>query len=127
MGFTVYPKEGEPFKVRLLGRLVFTADDLKVFNDQNAETRYSYLSMKNIAAIVPDNPGRADDSILFHVYLRGRETPLEVSAHAFKTTEPPSVRFYWKFQGRDEEIRNTYVALSEVVAVVPADPSAVIW
>lgn len=124
MSFTVYPKEGEPFKLQI-PRLVFSEEGLKVYNDRNAESDYGLLSMENIAAILPDNPVKANDPILFHVYLKRREKPLHVFAHTFKADEPPSVRFYWL--GSDEEIRNTYVALSEVVAIAPAEFSTVDW
>jgi hypothetical protein len=127
MAFTVYPKEGEPFELDLRGRLAFNEDGLKVISSHGAESSYIYLSMKNIAAILPGAQGTADAPILFHVYLKGKETPLVVSAHAFNTKESPSIRFYWNRRGRDEEVKDIYVALSEVVAILPADPSEVVW
>jgi hypothetical protein len=126
MRFIVYPKEGEPFRVNL-PRFEFSEDGFKVYGDQNAATDFAFLSLENVAAIIPENQAQASAAVLFHVYLKRRKKPLEVSAHTFKTDKPPSVRFYWRFQNRDEEIKNTYVALTEVVAVVPADPSAVAW
>jgi hypothetical protein len=126
MRFNVYPKEGEPFKVNL-PRFEFNEDGFKVYGTQNAATDFAFLSLENVAAMIPENQGQAEGAVLFHVYLKRRKKPLDVFAHNFKTDQPPSVRFYWKFSGRDEEISNTYVALSEVVAVVPADPAAVAW
>lgn len=124
MSFTVYPKEGKPYKLRF-PRLVIHPDKLEVYNEYNAESKYGFLSMQNIAAIIPDKPGAAAEPIHFHIYLKRREKPLSVFAHTFKADEPPSVRFYWRTS--EEEIRNTYVALSEVVSIVPADFEAVIW
>jgi len=122
----VYPKEGESFELQI-PRFEFDEDGFKVYGTQNAVTDYAFLSIDNVAAIIPENPAKAVAPIPFHIYLKRRREPLEVSAHGFTTDKPPSVRFYWKFQDRDEEIKNTYVALSEVVAVLPADPSSVIW
>lgn len=126
MKFNVYPKEGDPFEVQL-PRLEFDEDGFTVYGTQNAASGYAFLSMENVAAIIPERQGQADNPMRFHVYLKRRDEPLEVFAHSFKTDEPPSVRFYWTFQGRAEKIRDTYVALSEVVAVVPAEPSSVAW
>lgn len=126
MSFIVYPKEGEPFPLKI-PRLVINENKLNVYNDRNAESNYGFLSMDNIAAILPDNLGEAESAIIFNLYLKDKKEPLKVSAHTFKANEPPSVRFYWRYGDREEEIRDLYVALSEVVAIVPADFSAVIW
>jgi hypothetical protein len=126
MRFIVYPKEGKLFELDV-PRFEFNEDGFKVYGTHNAATDFAFLSLENVAAIIPENQGQATGPILFHVHLKHREKPLDVFAHTFKTDEPPSVRFYWRFQTRDEEIKNTYVALSEVVAVVPADPEAVAW
>jgi hypothetical protein len=120
---TIYPKKGEPFTLEI-PRFTFSENGFSLYDSAREISKDGFLSFENIAAIVPQGQSeiRRDD-ILFHVYLRNREKPLEIAATAVNTDEPPSVKFYTQYYGSGGNalIEHVYVALSEVVAIIPSN------
>jgi predicted 3-demethylubiquinone-9 3-methyltransferase (glyoxalase superfamily) len=117
--FTVYLKKGEPLTLEFR-RFTFDANGFTVFDSYNdAVPNLAFLSIDHIAAIIPEEQRESDSR--FKVILRNGQS-FEVVAEVFKTDQPPSVRFCWQqYSHRQEEIQNIYVALSEVVAVMPVN------
>jgi hypothetical protein len=122
--FNVYPKkDADKIQVELrsfefkdgaftLYSLIYSMNTLDV---------KQYVSIDNVAAVIPEPTPSYEDSHSFLVYLQGRKNPVQVYAAFFKCDTPPSVMFYWSERDRDDGklIKNIYVALSEVVAILP--------
>lgn len=104
-----------------------------LYNDHDKESRAGYLSLDNIAAVIPENPpvwhrsslDYDDKSLPFCVYLKDRPStePIQIPAFICDTSQPPSVQFFWKIfnvnKFQDQLIPNIYIAISEVVAIMP--------
>ena len=123
--FTVYPKKGEAFTIKCEH---FEVKDSKfiLFNDSYEASSEGFLSFDRVAAIMPE---RQDDkyAICFDVYLKDRQSPLQVFAHAFDIETGPSILFCRQdkdIRGKvmhTDPIETVYIAVSEVVAIMPAD------
>lgn len=130
--FIIYPKEGEILTLDLEyfqfkeGRLLLHDENPR--DDKPA----GFLSLENIAAVVPQSRNYRSnlqlDPITFRVYLKNRpvDEPLTVQADTCDSTKPPSLVFCVKGYNNNEiqdfPLRDVYVALAEVVAVVPGLP-----
>jgi hypothetical protein len=122
--FTVYPKEGKEFTIEC-DHFEVRDGQFILFNDARQESNEGFLSVAQIAAIMPE---RQDEkyAIRFEVYLRDKP-PIPVFAHAFDLTQGPGV----KFSRQEKDMRGAvinewpldgiYIALSELVAIVPSD------
>jgi hypothetical protein len=112
--FTVYLKDGGRFQLQCGG---FTFKDAKfTINDsRNSPALDTYLLFDSVAAIIPDPE---EETGGFIIYLKGKDTvSLKVVADQFGNTQEPSLRFYTFPQ---IEVKNVYIASSEVVAIIPA-------
>ncbi len=122
--FNVYPKRGEMFSLEC-SHFEFDENSFTLYDEGRSISKEGFLSFDNVAAILPadtPNPERAE--LIFKVYLKNRPQPLEVTAYSFKTDQPPSVQFFRRvYYGDNPEvlIDYVYVALSEVVAIIPSD------
>jgi len=115
--FTAYLKKGEPLTLEFR-RFTFDSNGFTVYDSYNeAVPNRAFLSSDHIAAIIPEEQRESDSR--FKVTLRNGQS-FEVVAEIFNIDQPPSVRFCWQqYSHRQEEIQNIYVALSEVVAIMP--------
>ncbi len=127
--FNIYPKDGEKF-ILTFHRFELAAhgESFTLFNDDDQQTGDAFLSLDNMAAIVPEE--QPQNTKCFSVHLRNKE-PFPVYAEEFKENEP-TVDFYAEreppFDLRDmvsvsvpstrSPIKNVYVALSEVIAII---------
>lgn len=124
--FRVYPKNGEMLLLEWRN-FEFNENSFTLYDSGNFPSKEGFLSFDNVAAILPEEQSRPrPEAITFRVYLKNRKEPLEIAAHALDAEQPPSVKFYWQLQSGGGEIENTeipeiYVALSEVVAIIPSD------
>lgn len=121
----VYPKKGDMFALECY-RFEYDESGFRLYDDGNSLSKEGFLSFEHVAAILPETQSQVKNAIQFQVYLKGRKEPLEVMANAFDLERQPSVRFYAKdiFYGskpNDVEIQGLYIAISEVVAIVPSD------
>lgn len=123
----IYPKHGPSFTVEIFG-VEYTDDGLVLIDANNKPSQYGFLSLTNIAAIVPDEAIDGPTQPHLEVFLQGRDPedenhPISIAAHVFDLDDPPSVRFYRLIDADPpkprEIIPNLYVAISEVVAIVP--------
>lgn len=120
--FNVYPKRGESFAIGCK-RFSFESDHFVVYDSADEPSDNGFLSFENIAAIcIADQwRPRLDDVRSFQIYLKGRTEPIVIFAHYFKTDALQGVGFFWiNIRGEDVKIENIYIALSEVVAILPA-------
>jgi hypothetical protein len=131
--FRVYPKdpkESEPFSLSFQ-RFELKGDRFILYNSRDEESAEGFLSIANIAAIIPEkqmaqNRSYPNTPITFSVYLKDRAAPIDVLAHAF-TTDEQSVTFLEQRKSmvgivQDEwPINEVYVATSELIAVLPSD------
>ncbi len=123
--FIIYPKKDEPFTVEFK-RFELKENGFILYDDADKESKDGFLSVANVAAIIPEQQ-REKDMICFHVYLRNRPEPIEVFAHALDEVQEPSVSF--KYQQKDImdkvynewSVDNIYISPSEVVAICPSD------
>jgi len=123
--FNVYPKKGDMFAIECY-RFEYDENGFRLYDDGNSLSNEGFLSFEHVAAILPEKQSQAKNLIHFQVYLKGRKEPLEVMANAFNLEQRPSVRFYAKgvflnSAPTDVEIQYLYIAISEVVAVIPSD------
>jgi hypothetical protein len=131
--FKVYPKKGEIFTVQF-DRFELKEKRFVLYNDVGREVsdNEGFLSFDNVAAILPDKQ-TAKGRIRFLIYLKGQrgephsELPafLEVYADAFEIG--PNISFKWQQKDmlgklfKEGSIEGIYIALSEVVAIMPSD------
>ncbi|SRR6266496_284502 len=126
----IYPKRGRSFTVEVAG-VEYTDTAFVLINANSDPSEMGFISMNNVAAIVPEAP--IDYGLLqnhyFKVYLQGRDSeeeedhPISIGAHLFDLEDPPSVRFYrvCETPAPPEILPNIYVAISEVVAILPSN------
>lgn len=101
-------------------RFEFDENRFTLFDQDNNEVKdMAYLSLSSVAAIIPEKQD-GDALSCFKVYLKGRKDPVEVNADNFDVSQKPSVLFYWSGWQPPHLIKGVYVALSEVVAILPA-------
>jgi hypothetical protein len=115
--FRVYLKKGGSITLEFR-RFEIDGNRFTIYDSSDfAAQEEAYLSFDNIAAIMPENQPESDAR--FKVYLKGGES-FEVSATHFKTDEARGIKFYrQRYPRNGEEIKNVYVALSEVIAIMP--------
>lgn len=126
--FKIYPKEGKMFTLEFC-RFELNGEQFTLYNEADKPTSDGFLSHLNVAAIVPEHIHKRNhshlfpDAVDFRVYLKSSET-FEINADSCDITHPSSVKFFSKlyFDDRiqDIEVPNVYVALSEVVAIMPS-------
>jgi hypothetical protein len=125
--FTIYPKEGESFTAEIYKlEPAATGEAFALYDDSDTLTSEGYLSFENIAAVIPEGLKEQQGDVCFLVYLKNRKEPFKVYAHAFDPDEPFLV---FKRQSKDAlrvsyqewRIDGLFFALSEVIAVLPAD------
>lgn len=129
--FDIYPKKGDKFALEF-HHFELRASEFVLYNDLHKESRAGYVSLENIAAVIPANLPEIRsrlhydaEPITFCVYLKGRkpEDPIQITAFVCDASQPPSVKFFWKLfnvnKFEDQLLPNIYVATSEVVAIMP--------
>jgi hypothetical protein len=125
--FNIYPKDGEMFQAQIYKlELNKKRDGFILYADDAKPSKECYLPFEKIAAVVPESLREEPGDICFLVYLKDQTTPLKIYASAFDALEPTLVfkRHQKDIRGNphDEyELDEIYIALSEVVAVLPAD------
>jgi hypothetical protein len=129
MKFNVYPKEGDMLTLELQ-RFEVKEDGFILYTVADQVSKDRFLSLDNVAAILPEDQSQykpeypSGEPITFHIYLKKQSQRLEIIAHSFKIDQPSSIRFYWRAFAdsgiEEQENRNIYLALSEVVAVIPS-------
>ena len=131
--FHIYPKKGEKLTLAF-DRFELREDQFVLYNDHDKESHAGFLSFANIAAILPDrlpDAGRIGitedtEPTEFLIYLKGRSLTDLIHIHAFNcdVSQPPSVKLSWKVfnQNKYEDyvMTNIYIAISEVVAIMPS-------
>lgn len=106
--------------------------ELVLYGEFGTGLKDGFLSFENIAAIIPDNlPSKRShimgirDPIPFRLHLKKKPEPLEIIADSWDSTDR-GVKFFMKMFGSDQiidhELPNLYIALSEVVAIIPQWP-----
>jgi len=123
--YNIYSKKGDMFALECY-RFEYDESGFTLYDDGNSQSKEGFLSFEHVAAILPEKQSQVKNAVHFEIYLKGRKDPLEVMAHAFNLEQPPSVRFYVRdvFVGSDPndvEIQGIYIAISEIVAIIPAD------
>jgi hypothetical protein len=123
--FDVYPKEGAMFTVEMTS-FELQDDKFVLFDEGRKPSSEGFLSFDAVAAIIPQTQ-RGKNVICFDIRLKGFEKPAQVFATAFDLSNGVTVRFLYRqhdIMGKvanEWPVENIYVALSEVVAIVPAD------
>jgi hypothetical protein len=124
--FIVYPKEGKEFAIEAF-KFEPTADGFVLYDYADRPTTDSFLSLHNIAAIIPEGVSEErerDRMICFLVHLKDRP-PFKVYAHSFDSE--PTVSFRYHHQDgygapiSKIPVEGIYILLSEVVAILPSD------
>lgn len=129
--FNIYPTKGDMFTLEF-HHFELRHPEFVLYNDTHKESRAGYLSLENIAAVIPASFPEVRsqlyheaEPITFCVYLKGRkpEDAIRITAFVCDASQPPSVQFFWKLfvknKFEDHLIPNIYVATSEVVAIMP--------
>lgn len=118
--FTVYLKRGDSFKMSC-ANIEYAYDTFILYDSANQKSEEGYLSFKAVAAIIPDEQPRQDQIEAYRVQLKNNQH-VDVYAHSFDLKAKPSVKFYLKLSdaGEPREVKNVYVATSEVIAIIPA-------
>ena len=125
--FDIYPKDGQKFQAQIYKlTLNKKGDDFILYADDAKPSKEAYLPFEKIAAIVPASLKEEPGDICFMVYLKDQSEPLKIYANAFEALERTLVfkRHQKDIRGNphDEyELEEIYIALSEVIAVLPAD------
>jgi len=125
--FNIYPKDGAMFQTQIYKlELNKKGDGFILYADDAKPSKESYLSFEKIAAIVPATLREEPRDICFLVYLKDQSEPLKIYANAFEALEPTLVfkRHQKDIRGNPHDeyvLEEIYIALSEVIAVLPAD------
>ncbi len=120
----IYPKRGDSFTIQIV-RFEFDENEFRLYNAVDDHSQSGFMSMHNIAAIIPEYPDLPDlppDTPRFEICLRGStdDDRLSIQAHLIDFQTPPSLIFYQLTEGEvPEPLKNIYVALSEVVVILP--------
>lgn len=115
--FRVYLKNGS---ILTLAFHRFEYDDEEMFtiyDSTDTAVDHTYLFLKHIAAIIPEEQTEGGKS--FNIYLINGQM-FEVHAHYCSPTEP-SLSFFRdnETEKSSEQIKDIYVAFSEVAAILP--------
>jgi hypothetical protein len=130
--FIIYPKKGDKLTLEF-ERFELKDSEFILYNDYDKESRAGFLSLDNIAAILPEKPylphrssiDYDDKSSTYCVYLKDRPAtePIQIQAFVCDPSKPPSVQFFWKLfnvnKFEEHLIPNIFIAVSEVVAIMP--------
>ena len=140
--YKIYPKKGE-ILILELEYFEFKDGSFVLHNERFGNSvPGGFLSFENIAAILPDplRPYKSNlelDPTTFRVYLKNRpiDDALIIQADTCDSSKPPSLIFYVKAyindpNDRNEQstkleafpLRDIYIAVSEVIAIVPSLP-----
>jgi hypothetical protein len=115
--YTVYFKEKSKLTLNC-GRIDIKPGRFIVYDSLNDDaSREAFLSFDKVAALFPEL--QAESPAGFNIHLRNGEC-FRLCADYF-TVEGATLTFY-RYQpggGRNLELKNTYVTLAEVVAIVP--------
>ncbi len=124
--YNIYPKKGEMFSIEIYRfELDGGQESFSLYDDADMVSNDGFLSFEDVAAIIPTDQRQARGLLCFRVHLKNRP-PFDVFADAFEAVEPSVI---FKYQTKDitrnviseARIPQIYVALSEVVAIVPSD------
>jgi hypothetical protein len=114
--FIIYLKEGGTLTLEF-SRFQVDGNSFIVYDRFDQAANESFISFDNVAAIVPLKQSQRDWR--FKVHLKTGSS-FEVSADLFKTTDG-RLQFYRHNHPREDLVlENLYVALSEVVLIMPA-------
>jgi hypothetical protein len=126
--FTVYPK-GKAVQFNLtFYRFEIKDKRFILYDSSDKESQDGFLSFSDVAAIIPDQnkSSYADKPIKFLVYLKDKSSPIEVFGHLFKIENDSQVIFITQQLDmlgsivHEWPLTDIYIALSEVIAIVPS-------
>jgi len=124
--YTVYPKEGKEFKIEA-HKYEATPDGFVLYDYAERPTTDGFLSLHNVAAIIPEGVSEERERermICFLIHLKDRPA-FKVFAHSFDSEPAVSFKYHHKESYgapvSKREVEGIYIALSEVVAIVPSD------
>jgi hypothetical protein len=120
ISFTIHLKKGNSFKINC-AKIEYTDESFILYDSSSHKTEEGYLSFKAVAAIIPDEQPHQGQMEAYRVQLKNNQH-VDVYAHSFDLNTKPSVKFYLKRSdaGASLEVKNVYVATSEVIAIIPA-------
>lgn len=114
--FIIYLKEGGTLTLEF-SRFEVDGNSFIVYDRFNEAANEYFISFDNVAAIVPLKQSQRD--LRFKVLLKSGSS-FEILADLFKTTDG-RLQFYRHNHPREDLLlENLYVALSEIVAIMPA-------
>jgi hypothetical protein len=123
--FIVYSKEGSAFDVKM-ARFEVQDDKIVLVDEMGKASSEGFLSFDAIAAIVPLTQ-KDKNTLCFNVHLKGKGQVAKVHAGAFDMSDGKNVKFVYRqydMMGKvanEWPVENIYVALSEVVGIIPDD------
>lgn len=116
--FDIYLKKGRSFSLTF-ERFEHRDNNFSIYESANQQTSEGFLLFDAVAAIVPQIQPRSNEIEGYRVYLKN-DQHVDIHAHAFDDKHP-SVKFYVRLSdaGEPREVKNVYVATSEVIAITP--------
>jgi hypothetical protein len=131
MKFKIYPKKAadtEPLELEFDGFEI--QGSLLRPRIHGEASVWGFINLKHVAAVIPELSEIPQHPNTFDVYVRGRQEPLTIHAQAIKFSEDElsfcSLNINLGIGGSMAKripLRNVYVNMSEVVAVVPKEGS----
>jgi len=118
--FNIYTKDGKEFSI-LFDRFQLKENEFIFFNPGSQPAKNAFLSVSDVAAIVPEHQAFSDMYVPFQVYLRKRKEPIEIYALSFEIGQS-EIKFYGRDLSSSDlsdllEFPDIYVASAEVVAI----------
>jgi hypothetical protein len=123
--FIVYTKKGAVLTVEMKSFEV-QGDKFVLVDEAGKVSSEGFLSFDAIAAIVPHTQ-KDKNTLCFNVHLKGKGQVAQVHAGAFDMSDSKSVKFTYRQYdmmgsvANEWPVENIYVALSEVVCIIPDD------
>jgi hypothetical protein len=119
--FDIVLKEGTRFQLQF-DKFECTAKEFLLYDEAHEPSKEAFLLFNAVAAIVPADQPRSDKIEPFRVHLTNDEH-VDIYAPVFDMSQPPSLKFHVRrtLSGELFEVKNVYVAISEVIAIAPAE------
>jgi len=119
--FNIVLKKGERFQLTF-DRFTYENNEFILYNDIHHPSEEAFLRFDAVSAIFPADQPQSDKIEPFRIRLTNDEQ-VDIYGHVFDMLKPPSIRFHVRrtLDGQLYEVKNVYVAISEVIGIAPAE------
>lgn len=126
--FKIYLKDGQIIELEMQ-RFKLQGQQITFYDKYDEVLENSFILFDEVAAIIPaktEQSERSERSERFNIYLRRQKEPVEITAYDFEINESSEISFRRvNFSNHKSVLENLFIALSEVIAILPAGALAI--